>query len=146
MNLCLPHKTTEEITLQEFIGCDNNVASNRQTRMLAEYIPDGGCDLFRQENKYILLENAKKVLKKLIFFALNEYRELSQELFERTFHNNFKFSNKLDQLGNESATALIKTLNYTTIKKIKDLNDIDLKLYEYAKKLFFKRLNYYRNL
>ena len=148
LSTCLPYKSTQNITLEEFISCENNIANNRQTRMLANYKTNSDgeydCSVFNKENRKKLLINAQNVLRKLSFFALNEYQMFSQELFERTFENTLKFNFNLNQSTNETAIVLLKRLNTTIIEKIIRLNDLDLKLYEFAEKIFFKRLEFYR--
>ena len=113
--------------------------------MLASYnSKNDDCKLFQSENKMLLLENAKQVLKNLKFFALNEYQEMSQELFENVFKNQFRFSKKFEQAKNENASKLVENLDKNQIEQIYKLNELDVKLYEYAKEIFFERLKFYR--
>ena len=146
LNSCLKNKnSTYQISIEEFIGCEGNMANNRQTRMLASYnSKNDDCKLFQSENKMLLLENAKQVLKNLKFFALNEYQEMSQELFENVFKNQFRFSKKFEQAKNENASKLVENLDKNQIEQIYKLNELDVKLYEYAKEIFFERLKFYR--
>ena len=142
---CLrPNQRIEEISLEQFISCRNNIANNRQTRMLADYGETDACNLFENENKKDLVSNAKNVLRNLSFFALNEYQKESQELFEKIFKNKFRFKFKRDQSINETALTLINDLSRPVFEKIINLNELDIELYEFAKNLFFKRLDFYR--
>jgi hypothetical protein len=142
---CLNNMTIqEELTLEKFTECKNNIANNRQTRLLADY-GDKNCTLFEEKNKEQLVRNAKNVLKKMSFFGITEYEELSQKLFEKTFHNVFKIDYNVVP-GKYKTTTLnyVKSLNKTLIEKIDAINDLDWELYQYAKVLFFERINHYK--
>ena len=85
------------------------MANNRQTRSLAYYDQNKtDCNLFKLENKRELLKNAKNVLNQMSFFAITEYEELSQLLFEKTFENSFKFINRVNpkRIVTESSKTL----------------------------------------
>ena len=145
LNKCLTrNEKIEKISLEDFISCEVNIGNNRQTRMLADYGKDLDCSLFKEEKRRKLLENAKNILNQLSFFALNEFQHESQLLFEKTFKNQFKFKFKREQSKNETASELVKNVNRSIFDRIVKLNDLGLELYEYAKKLFFKRLNLYK--
>ncbi len=121
------------------------MANNRQTRSLAYYDQNKtDCNLFKLENKRELLKNAKNVLNQMSFFAITEYEELSQLLFEKTFENSFKFINRVNpkRIVTESSKTL-QIFDNTTIRKINEANDLDVELYEFAKILFFKRIKFY---
>ena len=144
---CIPKKLENNtVTLEDFNLCVNNIAINRQTRLLADYnYNEDGCNLFSNENKRLLLENAKNVLNGMSFFGLTEYEELNQKLFEKTFQNIFKFDYKIDpkMLDQSSSVKAARNLSSSMVKEIKKLNDLDVELYEYAKKLYFERLNFF---
>ena len=134
----------QELTLEKFTQCKNNIATNRQTRLLAEYTGQN-CTLFEEKNKKELVNNAKKVLKQMSFFGLTEYEELSQILFEKTFNNLFKIDYKVVPGKFKTATLnYVKGLNKTFIEKIDAINDLDWELYQYAKVLFFERIKFYK--
>jgi hypothetical protein len=61
------------------------------------------------------------------------------------FSGDFKFSIKLEQSQNEYSSKLLNVLNQTLIEKIKEVNKLDVKLYEFACKLFFDRIDFYKN-
>jgi hypothetical protein len=143
-NQCFQGRNLSSVTIQEFLDCNMNTANNRQTRMLAKYNEaDTTCTHLTKQIS--LLENAKKTLLELKYFALNEYQLESQWLFEKMFSGDFKFSIKLEQSQNEYSSKLLNVLNQTLIEKIKEVNKLDVKLYEFACKLFFDRIDFYKN-
>lgn len=135
----------DNVTLAEFMSCKQNLASNRQTRMLAYY--NAALDLCHGEfhsHDEELLRRAKATLANMRFFALNEYQYLSQLLFERTFAGLFKFDVNLTQANMSFANAFIAGLHDNDLKEqIGKLNKLDIELYSFAVKLFFQRLNFY---
>jgi hypothetical protein len=149
------------VSINEFMACKFNLASNRQTRMLTFYKDEdtlGLCDWNngRMNEKYekIFLERAKRTLDSMRFFAINEYQYLSQVLFERTFGGGdygtslFKFEVDLKQMKRSFAAIYFRNLTKTRrdelIQKIKRLNRLDFELYEYGLELFFTRLKYFK--
>ena len=143
---CIPKKIEDNVlTLDDFTLCVNNIASNRQTRLLADYSDTiDGCNLFNPQNNKQLLKNAKKVLESLSFFGLTEYEELNQKLFEKTFQNRFKFDYKVDPSKPETESyRLVKKLNSSMVEKLEKLNSLDIELYKFARSLYFKRLNFF---
>lgn len=133
------------VSIDEFIACKTNLANNRQTRMLALYDNEFSvCDFLsiNQKNERILLESAKNTLQSLFYFGLTEYQVFSQRLFEQLLGKNaFKFKKNFIQANNTNAERFVNTLSKETLNRIKELNHLDLELYEYAKNLFFQRLN-----
>jgi len=152
---CFINKSTwENVSLDEFMSCKYNLANNRQTRLLALYdsnfkmcsnpsLSDTNSD--KENNSYDeeLLKRAKLSLHSMSFFALNEFQNLSGQLFEKCFSQLFKFSFPLSQSNSTTAEIILKNINRQTLNKIKNLNYLDLKLYEYAQNLFFKKLKFY---
>ncbi|XP_067662149.1 heparan-sulfate 6-O-sulfotransferase 3-B-like [Haliotis asinina] len=131
----------KNVTLQEFMDCQSNLAVNRQTRMLANLsIVDcyntSASGWTYDERQYRMLTSAKENLKNMAFFGLTEYQELSQILFENTFNIGFtaKFKTK-----HHSSTF---TLSEDDRNKIFYMNRFDVMLYDYAKDIFFQRLKY----
>lgn len=139
----------ENATLDEFMSCEHNLASNRQTRMLATYDSHlSRCDrngfVHLDANGRELVRRAKRTLKEMPFFAINEYQHLSQLLFEKTFGGVFKFQVDLDQSNRSFAHEFIKDFrNQNVIRRIETLNSLDFELYSFAVKLFFQRLDFY---
>lgn len=132
-------------TLQEFMDCPYNLANNRQVRMLADLSLVGCYNMsFIPENKraQILLESAKKNLRDMAFFGLTEFQRKTQYLFERTF--NLKFIRPFMQYNSTRAGGV--EVDTKTIRRIEELNDLDMQLYDYAKDLFQQRYQYKRQL
>jgi hypothetical protein len=132
------------VSIGDFVACKTNLANNRQTRMLASYNTRlSVCDFSSmiRKNKRALLDNAKHNLRSLFYFGLTEFQELSQRLFERTLgQNTYKFKKNFIQANNTNAERFIGQLDKEVLNRIKELNQLDLELYEYAKNLFFERL------
>lgn len=67
------------------------------------------------------------------------FLQISQYVFEETF--NLRFAIPFDQ---HNSTVSSSTLNHLTPKqekKVKELNALDIELYEFAKKLLFQRFD-----
>ncbi len=128
-------------TLQQFMDCPYNLANNRQVRMLADLSLVGCYNLSTVTEKrrsQLLLESAKKNLRDMAFFGLTEFQRKTQYLFERTFH--LKFIRPFMQFNSTRAAGV--DLGNDTIQRIEELNDLDMKLYDYAKDLFLQRYQY----
>jgi hypothetical protein len=141
---CYPNKNHNDLTLTDFINCKNNVANNRQTRMLADL--SDSCSLLDKNNKRLLLENAKNVLLSFPYFGLVEFERDSEELLILTYGLKFKFAERPQRSIEDKTSDLLKTIDSNTLKEIQELNDLDIELYKFAKKTFYKRLNDYRFL
>ncbi|XP_059390984.1 heparan-sulfate 6-O-sulfotransferase 1-B-like [Carassius carassius] len=127
--------------LQQFMDCPYNLANNRQVRMLADLSLVGCYNLSTVPEKrrsQLLLESAKKNLRDMAFFGLTEFQRKTQYLFERTFH--LKFIRPFLQYNSTRAAGI--DLDNDTIQRIEELNDLDMKLYDYAKDLFQQRYQY----
>ncbi|KAH9512674.1 Heparan-sulfate 6-O-sulfotransferase 3-B, partial [Bulinus truncatus] len=84
--------------------------------------------------------SAKDNLKKFFtFFGLLEYIEESQILFEKTFKG-LKFTRKMSCKRYSAATnyAMLSEKHWNSIV---ERNLLDVKLYQFAKDLFFQRLS-----
>jgi hypothetical protein len=96
-----------------------------------------------------LLERAKRSLRNLSFFGLTEYQDQSQLLFYHMFKRKLKFELKTYQMGlwnllgrhKKGTGVVLSELKPATVERIKSLNSLDLKLYQYAYELFAERLN-----
>ena len=106
---CFDGEDWSEVTLEEFLSCDHNLAFNRQTRMLAD-LSLVGCykNIFNLTETHldryfyiqliliknyllitkfrVMLESAKENLSKMRWFGLVEYQQASQYLFEGAFY------------------------------------------------------------
>ncbi|XP_069828446.1 heparan-sulfate 6-O-sulfotransferase 3 [Dendropsophus ebraccatus] len=133
------------VTLQEFMDCSYNLANNRQVRMLADLSLVGCYNLTfmnESERNDILLQSAKNNLKNMAFYGLTEFQRKTQFLFERTF--NLKFISPFTQFNTTRASNV--DIDERSRERIKELNYLDMQLYEYAKDLFLQRFQYTRQL
>ncbi|XP_067948356.1 heparan-sulfate 6-O-sulfotransferase 3-like isoform X2 [Watersipora subatra] len=142
--LCF-NESWEGVRLLEFLSCPYNLANNRQTRMLANLSLVDCYDNFASHswNKDLILESAKNNLRNLAFFALKEFSNESQYLFEHTF--NLRFKQPLSVLRPKTiheTRDYFDMLKPTVQQQIRDNNDLDIQLYDYAKQLFFARYNF----
>ncbi|KAM4795970.1 heparan-sulfate 6-O-sulfotransferase 3-like [Rhinophrynus dorsalis] len=131
------------VTLKEFMDCSYNLANNRQVRMLADLSLVGCYNLTfmnESERNDILLQSAKKNLKNMAFYGLTEFQRKTQYLFERTF--NLKFISPFTQFNTTRASNV--DIDEWSRKRIRELNYLDMQLYEYAKDLFLQRFQYTR--
>ncbi|NXN84864.1 H6ST3 sulfotransferase, partial [Bombycilla garrulus] len=129
------------VSLQEFMDCSYNLASNRQVRMLADLSLVGCYNLTfmnESERNTILLQSAKNNLKNMAFFGLTEFQRKTQYLFERTF--NLKFISPFTQFNVTRASNV--DIGEDVRQRIEELNFLDVQLYEYAKDLFLQRFQY----
>lgn len=125
------------------MACPHNLANNRQTRMLADLSLVGCYNLTAMSDNQrgaVLLESAKRNLRRMAFFGLTEYQRKTQYLFERTFR--LAFIAPFTQLnGTRAASVEVAT---ETQQRIRELNRWDVELYEYARDLFLQRFQYAR--
>lgn len=136
--LCYHNQTSWlNASLENFINCPYNMAVNRQTRMLANHNMIG-CPTDKGVNSAIhgeiMLASAIDNLKNIAFFGLCEEQETSQKIFERTF--NLKFKQDFKQSDDDKTKVFITNLSSDTVEKIIDINYLDVRLYNYAIKLF----------
>jgi len=135
------------VSLSNFMKCKSNPAINRQTRMLAD-LRSTKCSAFyhmsKNEKDRFLYNSATKVLGEMIFFALTEKPAESQFIFEKTFH--VKFNNDWKLFDTGYSKEYMKNVSSEDIQKIKDINYLDLKLYQFASNMFAKRLKYFEEL
>lgn len=142
---CYTGENWTDVTLPEFLNCSSNLATNRQTRMLAD-LTLAGCYnssvMSRERREDILLQSAKKNLDSMAYFALLEYQLESQYLFERTF--GLKFRLPFVQMSREDTRAGAVVLDAQNLSRVRELNQLDTALYSFAKELFFERLNNFK--
>uniref|UniRef100_A0A914YAB6 Heparan-sulfate 6-O-sulfotransferase n=1 Tax=Panagrolaimus superbus TaxID=310955 RepID=A0A914YAB6_9BILA len=125
--------------MEEFLSCPYNLAFNRQTRMLADLTLINCYDTSTMNSTMrdkIMLESAKNNLRNLAFFGIKEKMEESQFIFEKTFQ--MTFTRELAEWNKSKShdTPLTKM----EMKVIREKNHLDIQLYEFALKLFNKRL------
>lgn len=134
------------VSLDQFMECKWNLAGNRQTWLLAQYDSTFSMCQYLNSSGSVnetldqeLLSRAINGLHSLSFFGLTEYQIESKKLFEKQFDNKFEFSTNTAKF-NTATERTLKGLDQATTSRINELNYLDIKLYEYAKGLFFKRL------
>lgn len=146
---CFEGKDWSDVTLQQFMNCKSNLAMNRQTRMLADLTLVGCYNqsvMSQRQREVLMLASAKQNLQRMAFFGLCEFQKLSQYLFENTFH--LKFLQPFEQLNETRSSMTLNQISQNDLQRIKNLNKLDLSLYEFAKALLFdryKRLKKYEN-
>jgi heparan sulfate 6-O-sulfotransferase HS6ST1 len=157
-NHCYYGNDWSNVEWSAFLDCEYNLANNRQVRMLANYyelgcgklkcwIKGSNCSLaLKKRYEEDILENAKKNLVSMGFFGLAEYQSLSQYLFEKTFQNRFMFTKAFsvnkERVGLESVGLKLKCYK----NDIYERNSLDVRLFEFARRIFFERVHYFKRL
>lgn len=145
--LCYNNKTSWfDVSLEEFLKCPNNMAINRQTRMLANH-KLVGCPSDGEPNSGnrddLMLTSAIDNLKSIAFFGLCERQRASQIVFEKTF--DLKFKQDFKQSDDNKTKVFIERLPNDIVERILKINHLDMKLYEYATNLFHSRCDQISN-
>ncbi|XP_046853845.1 heparan-sulfate 6-O-sulfotransferase 1-B-like [Xenia sp. Carnegie-2017] len=133
-----------DVTLQRFLNCPYNLAFNRQTRMTADINQVGCYGDETNEKQKAILRSAKKNLRNLAFVGLVEFQKESQFVFEQTF--GLKFGKSFEQKSRTFSKTMLSRLSPAVIRKIRLSNRLDMQLYDYAKEVFFQRLEYFKLL
>uniref|UniRef100_A0A7E4WCA1 Heparan-sulfate 6-O-sulfotransferase n=1 Tax=Panagrellus redivivus TaxID=6233 RepID=A0A7E4WCA1_PANRE len=129
----------EGVPIEEFLSCPYNLAFNRMTRMLADLTLVHCYDhssMNSSTRDRIMLESAKNNLRNFAFFGIKERMDDSQFMFEKAF--NMKFTQSLAQWNKSKSDA--NGLTPRELQAIRDKNYLDIQLYEFAVRLFDKRL------
>ena len=129
------------VELPEFMNCSSNLATNRQTRMLADLKLVNCYDTTTMSSKardLIMLNSAKTNLRKMAFFGLTEKQHESQLLFQHTFDLQFKIP--FIQFNETTSSKEKHELDQDTIDRITEMNYLDMELYEFAKDLLEQRI------
>jgi heparan sulfate 6-O-sulfotransferase HS6ST1 len=71
------------------------------------------------------------------FFGLTEYQKISQYIFEETF--NLRFAIPFEQHNATLSMQAFDGLAPSQKRKVKDINALDIELYDFAKQLMFQR-------
>lgn len=156
---CYNGDSWANVSWVNFLNCENNLANNRQVRMLANHnilgcnalkclVESTNCSSeLKLLNQQKLLESAKHTLVGLAFFGLTEHQELSEYLFLKTFNENkFQFTQPIKDINETIAKKSLDGEASKYIERIKEKNNLDIELYNFAKELFFKRVNYFKKL
>lgn len=144
---CFSGSNWRNVTLEEFISCPDNLAFNRQTRMLADLSLVGCYNrsvMSTEERDSVMLFSAKQNLKQMAFFGLCEEQLASQYLFEQTFR--LRFKRAFVQFNQTRSRQVYSTLSTEMIGRIRQLNYLDMALYSYAKQLFRKRFSFVKEI
>ncbi|XP_045201453.2 heparan-sulfate 6-O-sulfotransferase 1-A-like [Mercenaria mercenaria] len=127
--------TWEGVTLREFMQCKDNLATNRQTRMLAD-LTKSECykknKLIEKDN--LRLKSAQENLEQMAFFGLTRYQRETQKLFEKTF--NMKFKRDFERLDDDIDEVHVSEDEFLNMMSYIEL---DIQLYVHAKDLFMQR-------
>lgn len=76
---CYKGKDWLDVTIDEFAGCESNLAANRQTRMLADLALVGCYNksaMPSHERDRVMLASAKRNLAAMAYFGLTEYQKV----------------------------------------------------------------------
>ena len=136
-----------DLTLEKFLSCPYNFGINRQTWMLSN-LSQISCNFksLMTNIKYqeALLSTAKENLRNIVYFGLLEYPQESQFIFEKTFGLEFNEPFQLWDTG--FAKVYIEGVTKEMLQKVQEKNHLDAALYDFAKKIFFERYNYFLGL
>jgi hypothetical protein len=147
------HKGTDRwkrMSLEDFMSCQHNLAINRQTKFLVynnEDFPECAIMSKNKSVQFEMLERAKKTVNSLVYFAISEYQNYSQLLFEKSVGRDvFKYNAEAQDfrlLNSTVGHSYKASLNSSIISRIQQMNHLDVQLYDYALKVFFARLRYF---
>uniref|UniRef100_A0A2P2I9S0 Heparan-sulfate 6-O-sulfotransferase n=1 Tax=Hirondellea gigas TaxID=1518452 RepID=A0A2P2I9S0_9CRUS len=133
---CYSGEMWDNPSLQEFMDCPDNLAINRQTRMLADLVLVGCYNqsvMSKSKHDEMMLFSAKQNLNRMAFFGLTEEQKKSQYLFEEIF--NLRFSMRFEQFNQTHTDSTLSKISPDKLQELKELNHLDVQLYEYAKLL-----------
>lgn len=88
-----------------------------------------------------MLESAMMNLRSMSYLGLSEYQIESRDLFEYMFGMRFTDEFAIRQDDELRSEREMDLLSESDIQRIKEVNYLDMKLYDYAKKIFFERIN-----
>ncbi|GFR71565.1 heparan-sulfate 6-O-sulfotransferase 3 [Elysia marginata] len=140
---CFEGSRWVEPTIDEYLACPGNMGINRMTRMLADlnlsdcYRLDS--NKTKTERDEIMLASAKSNLAQFTAFGLTEYPEQTQALLEKSV-TGMKFKSPLARDPDINYGTSYVILSDDVWNKMVDVNHLDVRLYQYAKDLFFQRL------
>ena len=140
---CYKGDSWKGVSLQEFITCNKNLAINRQTRMLSD-LELVNCynrsSMSKARRDRTMLHSAMKNLMSMPFFGLVERPSESQFLFEKTF--SLKFTEQWMLLDAGYASIYMVNISQAEVKKMEEINHLDIALHHFAEILFQQRLDY----
>ena len=143
-NLSMCHRGMDDwsgVSLDDFMACPYNPASNRQTWMLAD-LEAIGCDRFKKESKetidQLLLKSAMRNLDDMAYFGLTELRDEVSAGLKDVFGLDYPSEGALERTHAVNVEHKITTDQKS---KLCRLNNLDFQLYNYAKKLYFQKFH-----
>ncbi|XP_005104245.2 heparan-sulfate 6-O-sulfotransferase 2 [Aplysia californica] len=142
---CYKGDTWRGVAFKEFVNCRSNLAFNRQTRMLAN-LSLSDCyrlssNLTLEQRDAIMLASAKRNLaNSFTFFGLLEYQAESSLLFQETFPG-IRFKENVIENHNTKGERHAHLLPVIDLQRVIQSNQLDADLYQFAKSLFFHRLD-----
>lgn len=128
------------VDIEQFMDCSFNLASNRQTRMLADLNLVGCYNATATESEErgkVLLASAKANLARMAYFGLTEQQQASQYVFEETFKLDFEVA--FEQYNATLSSLTFNELTQAQLERIRQLNNLDVELYAYASSLLDQR-------
>lgn len=132
------------VTLEKFLNCKSNLGINRQTRMLAD-LTLVNCynteTMTAEDRDKKILNSAMVNLRSLPYVGLTEYQIESKDLFEHTFDLQFTDSFDARHENISKSEDQMEVLTESDRQWIREVNHLDLKLYDYAKKIFLERVD-----
>lgn len=136
---CRKGLTWINVSLEAFMNCSTNPARNRQTYMLANMRQVNcynltGMDYDVRQKK--ILSSAKTNLLSMPFYAMTDFMNESIFLLQHSMGISLKNRIKINPKPRASSLRVDQQI----LEKIKELNRLDIELYDFAKKLFFLRL------
>jgi len=131
-----------DVELAEFMACEDNLAVNRQVRMLAD-LDLVGCynksSMPRLQRDALMLASAKTNLERMAYFGLTEEQRISQYMFEETFNLQFKVI--FENYNDTHSSRTREKLEDRVIERIRVINSLDVELYQFALKLLKDRFS-----
>jgi len=138
---CYSGDSWQGVSLDQFSGCESNMAFNRQTRMLANLrLVDcyNTTAMTPSQRDQVMLESAKANLRNTAFFGITAQQAKSQFIFEETF--NLKFKVDFEELvEDQNSVSFIPDVSAAEMQRIRELNSLDIELYDFAMKLLMER-------
>lgn len=85
-----------------------------------------------------MLASAKENLRRLAYFGLCEYQQAAQYMFEEVF--GIHFLTTFQQFNETHVTSVFRDVSLEQLQRVRQLNHLDMELYDYAKQLMHTRL------
>ena len=85
-----------------------------------------------------MLASAKENLLRMAYFGLTELQAESHYVFQETFNLTFKVQDL--EYNRRRESKINQALSSALVRKIEELNHLDMKLYEFAKEVMMWRL------